>query len=202
MISEYNNPYISFMLYSVFGKLILKKPKLAVVEVNGLGLEFLISPKTSRKLPKIGSRVKIFCTPCVNKEGVELYGFLTNEEKELFDTVNSAPGIGPKSTLGLLERFPQDKLFSIINNNRADLLAQVSGMGQKRSERLILELKNKIKKTGNEGAALVEENLELAEVLKALGYKQKEINEALKRLSDEPMKLEERIKQCLTLLKK
>ncbi len=190
------------MLYSFSGKLVLKKPKSIVVESAGFGLEFIVSPRALKKLSKINSLVKIFCVPCVNKEGVELYGFLTEEEKNLFDVVNSAPGIGPKSAMALLDKFSEDKLFSIINENRADLLSEIGGMGQKRSERLILELKNKIKKTGNESIISLEENLELAEVLKALGYKKKEINDVLKKLPEKSMKLEERLRLALTFLKK
>ena len=81
------------------------------------------------------------------------------------------------------------------------MLAQVGGMGQKRSERLILELKNKIKKSAADDVSSLEDNLELAEVLRALGYKQKEIDGTLKELPEKPMKLEERLKKCLALLK-
>jgi Holliday junction DNA helicase RuvA len=101
-----------------------------------------------------------------------------------------------------LDRFSQDKLFSIINENRADLLSEIGGMGEKRSQRLILELKNKIKKTDGSGTAFLEENLELAEVLKTLGYKQKEIGEALKSIPEKAMKLEERLKSALAFLKR
>ena len=173
-----------------------------VVESGGFGLQFIVSSEAVKKLPKLNSPVKIFCAPCVNKDGVELYGFLAEKEKELFDMLNSAPGIGPKSAMALLNKFSEEKLFSIINENRADLLSEIGGMGEKRSQRLILELKNKIKKTAGGGADFLEENEELSEVLKALGYKQKEIGEALKKLPPDPMKLEERLKKCLALLKK
>ena len=188
------------MLYSFSGKLVSKKLKSIVIESLGFGLEFIVSPKTIRQLPKINSRVKIFCTPRVNKEGAELYGFLTEDEKNLFDIINSAPGIGPKSALGLLAKFSRDKLFSMISNNRADLLAQAGGMGQKRSERLIVELKNRIKKLGNGNLDSLEEDLEIIEVLKALGYKQKEISEVLKKVPEGPMKLEDRLKMAFKFL--
>jgi Holliday junction DNA helicase RuvA len=200
------------MLYSVSGKLISKKPKLVVIEAMGLGLEFIIALRTFKNLPKVGAKVKVFCALCVNKDGAEIYGFLTEEEKELFDVINSAPGIGPKSAMALLDKFSQEKLFAVINEGRADLLSQIGGLGQKRSERIILELKNKVKKSGKDETALLEDGLELTEVLKALGYKKGEIEEALRRLPAEgearhgrpagEMKLEERLKKCLALLKK
>jgi Holliday junction DNA helicase RuvA len=190
------------MLYSVSGKLISKKPKLAVIETAGLGLEFIISPRTFKNLPKIGGRAKVFCALCVNKDGAEIYGFLTEEERELFDVINSAPGIGPKSAMALLDKFSQDKLFSIINEGRADLLSEIGGLGQKRSGRIILELKNRVKKSFHGGISDLEDGLEIAEVLKALGYKKIEIDEALKKLPPGQMKIEERLKKCLALLKK
>ena len=190
------------MLYSISGKLIAKKSKLAVVEASGFGLEVMVSERTSKKLPKLNSRVKVFCALCVNKDNAEIYGFLTEEERELFDVINSAPGIGPKSAMALLDKFSQDKLFSIINEGRADLLSEIGGMGEKRSQRIILELKSRVKKSSYGGVADLEDGLEIAEVLKALGYKKIEIDEALRKISGGEMKIEERLKKCLALLKK
>ncbi len=191
------------MLYSLSGKLIAKKPTFAVVEANGIGFKIFISSRLFKKLPPAGSHIKIFCSVYLKKDGVDFYGFLAEKEKELFELVNSAPGIGPKSALAILDSFSKEKLFSAINEGRSDLVAGACGVGPKKAERLILELRNKIKKTYNENNSLtLKADKEIEAILKNLGYKQSEIGEAIKYLPEKAKKLEERLKLALKFLSK
>ena len=190
------------MLYSLSGKLIAKKNGFAIIEANGIGLKILVSDRTYRGLPAVGTKTKFFCFLNIHQGGIEIYGFLNEKELELFELLNAAPKIGPKSALAILGKFSQESLVAAINKGRADLLAQASGVGRRKAERLILELKDKFKKEKSGGFLPQESDSEIKTVLKNLGYRQKEIEESMKSLPEKPEKLEERIKLALKILSK
>ena len=131
-----------------------------------------------RKLPKIGLRAKLFCYTNVRQDGLELYGFSDEEELEIFELFISINGIGPKIALRILSELPIDSVLSAIDKNRPDVLSKISGVGKKTAERIILELRGKIKikntQKGEESISIMEINEDLEKALKNLGYKQNE----------------------------
>src|SRR3989344_5204019 len=133
------------MIYSLFGKLLVKKSNFAVIEPGGIGFKIFISSKVSHKLPKIGSKAKLFCYTNVRQDGLELYGFFNEEELEIFELFISINSIGPKIALRILSELPIDSVISAIDKNRPDILSKISGVGKKTAERIILELRGKIK---------------------------------------------------------
>ena len=87
------------MFYSISGKLTVKNQNFVVVEANGIGFKLFVSSKTARQLPKIGSHSALFCYTNFKQDGVELYGFASERELEIFELLISANGIGPKAGL-------------------------------------------------------------------------------------------------------
>ncbi len=189
------------MLYSLSGKLIIKKPQFAVIEANGLGFKIFISSKTFRKLPKLNSRIKLFCYVYNYQNGAELYGFLEEKEREIFELLNSISGIGPKAALKILDEMRIESLLAAISRGRSDLLTKAVGIGRKKAARIILELSDKIKKQGIEkDVDLMEAEFDLEEILKSLGYKQNEAREAIRKIPQKTKKLEDRLKLALKIL--
>lgn len=189
------------MPYSLAGKLIIKKPQFIVIEAGGIGFKVFVSSESAKKLPGIGSKTKIFCSLYLYKNGFDLYGFLSEEEKEFFELISATHGIGPKSALAILSNFSKEKLASIISENRADLLAKAWGVGRKKAERLILELKSKIKKQKRGNWSLnFETDQEIETILRSLSYKPNEIKEVLDGLPEKTQKLEDRLKLALKFL--
>lgn len=190
------------MIYSVFGKLIVKKPQFAVVEANGIGLKIFISLKTFRLLPKIGSKIRLFCYFNIRQqEAPELYGFLKEENLEIFELLNTINGIGPKIAFKVINAIKTESFSSIINSGRADLLIKSAGLGKKTANRIILELSGKIKaKQSEEALSLIETNNDIEKALQNLGYKQIEIKDAIGKIPSKIKKMEERIKMALKLL--
>jgi len=188
------------MLYSLSGKLTVKKPQFIVVEASGIGFKVFVSVKTQRSLPKIGIKTKLFCFLNISQSGIEIYGFSNEPELELFKLLNAAPKIGPKSALAILDKFSQERLAAAINKGRVDLLVQASGIGRRKAERLILELKDRFKKEKSGWTLPPETDLEIKSILKGLGYRQAEVEEAVKNLPEKPEKLEERLKLALKIL--
>ena len=192
------------MIYSISGKLIIKKPQFAVIEANGIGFKLLISLKTFRQLPKINSKIRLFCyTNIRQQEGIELYGFLKEEYLAIFEILNTINGVGPKIALKVINAIKTENFSSIISEGRADLLIKSAGLGKKTAHRIILELTGKIKAQQSEEALLMmETDNDIEKALKNLGYKNDEIKDALKQIPLKVKKVEERLKMTLKLLAK
>jgi len=189
------------MIYSLAGKLIFKKPNLVVVEAAGIGFKILVSSGTSRRLPKAGSRIKLFCFTCLNREGIDLYGFLTEKELGVFETFISINGVGPKAALKVLGTMSIERLLSAVEHGRTDLLTRAAGVGRKKAARIIFEMQGRFKEEkSKELVSLLEANAELAAVLKELGYKQKEIQAVIQKIPDKAQKIEEKLRAALKLL--
>lgn len=190
------------MIYSLNGKIIAKGENFAVVENNGFGFKIFLTSDAIKKLPDTDSLVKIFCYLYIREEtGPELYGFLREEELNFFGLLNSVAGIGPKTALNILAIDRLENLMAAIIENRPDLLTRASGIGQKTAERVILELKSKIKlKTSKTLTQKLDLDTEVEEVLVSLGYSRRQVREMLNSLPADIKKLEDRIREALRLL--
>ncbi len=191
------------MIYSLSGKFIVKKPQFVVVEVNGIGFKVFTSIRTLKNIPKINSKIKLFCSFRVRQEMPEIYGFFDEKELEIFELLNSISGVGPKSALGILSKLKIEKLLHAINQGRADAISASWGIGKKKAERIVLELKDKIKKSTFSGDAdTFDSDKDIKSALKNLGYKQKEIEEALEQIPPKIKKTEDRLKTVIKFLSK
>ncbi|MEK7143885.1 MAG: Holliday junction branch migration protein RuvA [Patescibacteria group bacterium] len=190
------------MIYSLSGKLIVKNPNFAVIETGGIGFKIFISPRTGKNLPKNG-KVRFFCSLIPHREGLDLYGFLNEKELEIFELFLSIAGIGPKAALKILGVDDVNGLLAAINEGRGDLLAKAAGVGTKKAERVILEMRGKIQtKQNKENLKLMENDIETESALKNLGYKKEKIANAIKQIPSDILKKEERIKAALKILAK
>ena len=138
------------MLYSFVGKLIIKRPDFVVVETSGIGFRAAVSKKTAKALPKIGSRVRIFCVPVMARNSIELYGFLNEKEREIFELFISTNGVGPKAALEMLGVTTMERLVAAIARGKSEVLARAASVGNKKAARIILELRDKIKRHGTQ----------------------------------------------------
>jgi len=189
------------MISFLEGKIEFKTQKYIVLNVNGIGFKILVSSKTSRNSPKIGSRAKLFCATILTRENIELYGFLSQQELEIFELLNSINGVGPKAALKILNEMRLESLLSAISHGRSDLLTKAGGVGQKKANRIILELADKIKKQKSEAEiGQMEFEFDLEEILKSLGYKQNQIREVIRKIPIKTKTIQEKIKFALKFL--
>ena len=195
------------MISFLQGKVEFKTQKYAVLNVNGIGFKISVSSRTSRNLPKIGTKIKLFCATILTRENIELYGFLSQPELEIFELLNSISGIGPKAGLKILNEMRPESLLTAISRGRSDLLTKATGVGSKKASRIILELADKIKKQksetlrlGSEQVRQMEFEFDLEEILKSLGYKQNQAREAIRRIPLKSKTLQEKIKSALKIL--
>ena len=189
------------MIYSISGKLAVKSEHFAVVDAAGLGLKIFTNTRTLEVLPPAGLPVKFFTHLHLREDGLELYGFLSEEEVNFFGLLISVSGIGPKSALSIMEIAELKNLAAAIKEERPDLLTRASGVGRKTAERIILELKTKVQAEKSELAVgKMETDADLVETLVGLGYRREQAKAALGKVDEKTVDLEERLKATLKIL--
>jgi holliday junction DNA helicase RuvA len=170
------------MIGSIKGKIIFKTDKFLIIETVGVGYKINVSPETLSKAKKLGDEIMLWTHTHVREDVLDLYGFLDREELEFFEMLINISGIGPRSALAILGIASIETLRKAIGMNDISYLTKISGIGKKTAERIVIELRDKIG-TGLEGSSLQEE-LDVLEALKSLGYSQNEAREALKKVSE------------------
>ncbi|MDW7980005.1 MAG: Holliday junction branch migration protein RuvA [Verrucomicrobiales bacterium] len=172
------------------GKLVEALPTRVTVAVNGIGYEVLIPLSSYAKLPPVGSEVKLLTHLSVREDAHVLYGFMTAAERDLFRLlISTVSGVGPKLALNILSGMSPAAFRGAVARGDVKALAQISGVGKKTAERIVVELKDKIGAAGAWEAASAERALSADEqklndavlALMALGYKQAEANNAVRK---------------------
>lgn len=171
------------MISNIKGTLITKKANSIVVDVNGVGYQIFIPIKAFSYLPELGKGVNLHIqTVFSNEEGFFLYGFLNEDDKEVFNLLRQAKGIGAKTAFSLLSFFDAHELINIIENESVQPFLIVPGIGKKTAERIIFELKDKVKRKdiiqSDKSITAVNNDAELA--LVSLGYSNKEAKDAIR----------------------
>ncbi len=125
------------------GNLAEKTPTRIVVDVQGVGYELLVPVSTFEQLGEIGATIKVLTYLHVREDILQLYGFHSTKEKQMFLSLLSISGIGPKLALGILSGNSVDELTVKIANGDVDSLTRLQGVGKKTAQRLVMELKDK-----------------------------------------------------------
>ena len=201
------------MFYYLNGTVAHKEPYLAVIDCGGVGYACRTTTTTLSALKK-GEKGKLFTHLNVREDAMELYGFATQEELNLFRQLVSVSGVGPKAALAILSaNNPANLALSIITGDEKALTC-APGVGKKIAQRVILELKDKLAKGqaingagesyGGSGVTVIPENKlsEASAALAVLGYSQSEIGFALKGLDLNDLTLEQVIKAALKKMMK
>ncbi len=182
------------MIGSIKGKIILKTDKFLIVETGGVGYKINVSGDIMSGLsaPRENSGqndtdVSFWIHTHVREDILDLYGFLDRQELEFFEMLINVSGIGPKGALGILGIASIETLKKAISTGDTAYLTKISGIGKKTAEKIIIELRDKMKnEIGEEktGTSLRDE-LDALEALKSLGYSQNEARNALKKVSSD-----------------
>ena len=132
------------MIAHLRGRLITKHPNQAIIEAGGVGYDVAISVPTFSELPGAGSEVSLHIHTHVREDALALYGFLRREEKQLFEKLLAVSGIGPKLAITILS-LPAEQIVAAIRGNDVARLTRIPGIGKKTAERMVLELRDKLK---------------------------------------------------------
>ena len=186
------------MIAYLDGKIILKRDKFIILEVNNVGYKVFLSRQSMIILPEIGSAIKVFTYQNVKEEALDLYGFLAYEGLEFFETLMDIRGVGPKSALDISDLGSLDKIKERILRQDEKIFEGIPGIGSKKAMTIILELTGKIKMLGNKKDSADEAESALMQ----LGFSKQQAKEALNNVPGNIKNSEERIKLALKNLGK
>ena len=197
------------MFAYIKGSLEEKGNNYVVIDVSGIGYKIFMSENAIAKMCDLGANVKVHTYYYVREDNISLYGFITKEELKMFELLLSVSGIGAKSAITMLSNITPSKFALAVISNDVGELKKIPGVGPKSAQRIILELKDKlkteqaieeddvqikceIKKTENVSEAM--------EALQILGYNRREIEKVFEKIANLDVSVEELIKKALSLL--
>ena len=142
------------LIAQLTGKLAHKQPNSIIIDVGGVGYEVTVPLSTFYELGEPGSDVSLRIHTNVREDAIQLFGFRTTREKELFLRLTSVTGIGPKLAITMLSGMAANELISAIRNNDLARLTGIPGVGRKTAERVVVELREKLAKMTFEAGEL------------------------------------------------
>lgn len=163
----------------------------AYLDVNGVGFAVLMPAADIAKLPENGQQVAVFTHLAVREDAMTLYGFLSQEEHELFSRLITVSGVGPKGALAALSTFKPEELITAIQAEDVKAVSTIPGVGKKTAQRMILELKGSLAQAGeqnlfSDATAAASARLQGArDALLAMGFSLAEADLALKGAPEE-----------------
>jgi len=185
------------------GRLIEKRPPTVVLEVQGVGYEVDVPMSTFFQLPATGVAVTLFTHMVVREDAHLLFGFATDEERQVFRQLVRISGIGARTALAVLSGLSVSELFHAVSTQDGVRLTRIPGIGKKTAERLLLELRDKLA-AGKEAVvagSAASVRSDAVNALLALGYSEKEAVAALGKVAPEAS-VQDAIRQALKLLSK
>ena len=158
------------MLYALHGKLVKKENLKLAIDVNGIVFEVIAPLSTIEKLPEEGY-VKLFVELVIGEKSVKLYGFYTEDEKNLFNQLRKISKIGAQTAISILSNITVEEFYKAVEEQNKDLLMNIPGIGKKTALSIIVEMASKLPKTQESLPQIVVDTIE---TLKSLGFKEKE----------------------------
>lgn len=191
------------MIGSLRGRISSKTPPQLTVEVGGVGYELEAPMSTFFHLPAVGQDVRLLTHFVVREDAQLLYGFATEDERRLFRSLLKVSGIGPKIALALLSGISVEAFVMCVQNQDVAALVRVPGIGRKTAERLLVEMRDRLKPAGESDsgiatmAASASPEAEAFGALVALGYRPAEATRLLKAAGPGTHSTEELIRRAL-----
>lgn len=199
------------MIGRISGTLIEKQAPEIVVDVNGVGYELLVPMTTLYQLGKVGEPVKLFTHFAVREDAQILFGFADKQQRELFRTLIKVNGVGPKMGLAILSGIESQELVRCVHDNDIATMTKIPGVGKKTAERLIMDLKDRLKEwqidadlpllsntpQQNINGNIAQMAQEAESALTALGYKPAEATKAVNSVKTQASSAEDLIRLAL-----
>lgn len=198
------------MISYIRGELVAIEKEKVIVDVGGVGYGIFMPETSARLLSQTGNEVKLHTYLNVREDAMQLFGFLTRDDLEVFKLLIGVSGIGPKGALSILSKLTADDLRFAVMSGDAKAIASAQGIGKKTAEKVIIELKDKLdleemlhhsKEDGDTAISIDsganEIQSEAVQALVALGYGSTESLKAVKKVTTENATVEEVLKQAL-----
>jgi len=191
-VAEHGDSVISYLK----GNVVDRGENWLLVEAGGIGYKVFV-PAETLLASKAGEAVELFCHHHFSQDSQALYGFTKKSDLELFEMIISISGIGPKSALSILSKARSEEIEKAIRDGDAALFTAISGVGKKRADHIILELRPKLGLTGRQEEIVGSEAEKVWAALQNLGYRRDEVAEVIKKMPADLSSDSERIKWVL-----
>lgn len=193
------------MIGYLTGKLVSKKPTQIILDVNGVGYLVNISITTFEKIPQEKEDISLFTYLSVKEDALDLYGFFTLAEKEMFEMLISVNGIGPKLAQSILSGIEIQELKEALKLGNLSRIIAIPGIGRKTGERLLVELRDKVESIAESFDTVISTSTVKSDAVAALlslGYNQKISERIVRKLVDAKpdIQIEELVKEALSEL--
>ena len=194
------------MIGHLNGKIISKNPPELLLEVGGIGYEVHCPMSTFYQLDNLSEDILLFTHLSIKEDGHTLFGFITKDDKNIFRELIRVNGVGPKVALAILSHLTVKSLIECISTEDADLLAKTPGIGKKTALKLIVELQDRLVKLELDESLKPSRDLKQSsnpnskqaiEALQSLGFKAKEANKMVSKISDQNLSTEQLIRLAL-----
>jgi Holliday junction DNA helicase RuvA len=188
------------MIASISGTLHGIRDQSVVVLVGGVGFEVFVPTNVFNTYAEIGQPIDLATRLVVREDSLTLFGFLLEEERQVFELLLGVSGIGPRLSLAVLSTLSLDVLASAVQRDEPEVIARVPGVGKKTAQKIVLELKGKLLlgDVPAELAAISDTDTEVIAALTSLGYSIVEAQAALQSIPrDTPDEIEERVRMAL-----
>lgn len=187
------------MIHSLNGKLINLENDYFVIDCSGIGFKCKSDAKSIFELKdRMNSEVTVFTVLNIRENSWDLFGFNSSSKVDFFKMLTSVTGVGPKAALSILSEFYTENILSMVVSGDHKGFTIANGVGDKMAKRIVLELKEKMKKLSTDVPKL-NNKLDAIKALEVLGYSAKEVSSVLESL-DSSLSVEELIKQSLKLI--
>ncbi|MDD4930771.1 MAG: Holliday junction branch migration protein RuvA [Candidatus Colwellbacteria bacterium] len=187
------------MFYSLKGKIIgVEGNTVGLETAGGEGYMVHMSETAMVKLSRDEREVRIFVRLFVRDDAMEIFGFMDEEERKLFDMLNTVSGVGPRAAISILSLGATEQIRTSIASGQAQVLSKSFGIGKKTAERIIVELKDKV---GEIGEAAADWDDDVYEALIKLGYRREDIKEAMKKIDPNLKTTGEKLKDAMKKMK-
>ena len=206
------------MFYYISGKLAHLDPSFAVIDAGGVGYKLTISASTHAQMPPHRSveekpTVTLYSYMAVREDGIELFGFATEDELDSFKLLITVSGVGPKAAISILSLLSPAKLAAAICTDDKKTISKANGIGPKTAARIVLELKDKLKGKGFEDqgddaffddsvgiSGVADKRSDAISALTVLGYTRSEAEAVLKKIDISALEVDDIIKEALKKL--
>jgi Holliday junction DNA helicase RuvA len=191
------------MIAYLEGEIIHLTDKFIIINTGSVGYKVSVTPQTI-SLCTLGKKTSFFIYTAVRENSIDLYGFKDINELSFFELLLDVSGIGPKGALGIIALAPVETIKRAVATGDVGYLNKVSGIGKKTAEKIIIELRDKLKdyKNDTDTPGTLRDESDILEALKSLGYSQNEARDSLHEVPSTVIGTNARIKEALKILGK
>jgi Holliday junction DNA helicase, RuvA subunit len=191
--------YHTNMIGTISGSVRYKAPNLIYIDVSGVGYKVFVTTDTSLEVT-VGAPIFLWTYLAVRETALDLYGFLDKETEDIFELLIGVSGIGPKTALSILNVASPSTLRKAVANADTGYLTKVSGIGKKVAEKIVRELEGKLTTSIEDKSESLKAEGDVVEALLSLGYNERDIREAVKKIPKDLTKPSDKVKIALKFL--